>query len=92
MALLETSIRRWITTSRDDLPYPGKRNADGSEIRASDVPVGSTCLVKAPDGKLVEMYHWTGREWISGETPEVHELRQIAGLLAELVEQGKAAF
>ena len=86
MAILETTIKRFLGTSTEEKPYPGLITADGHEITENDMPAGSTFLVKDPNTGVTELFHWTGRDWLSGESPELHELRAIKGLLGDLVD------
>jgi hypothetical protein len=83
---LETKINRYVGLSTDTKPYPGLRwmDATGAEVEEGDVPAGSSFL----EADTNEVWRWTGREWVIGDSREVRELKDIKGLLGVLVEQG----
>ena len=82
---LEAKIHRYIGLSTDEKPYPGLFLANGEEVKEADIPAGSSFL----EGDTDEVWRWSGREWIAGDNREVRELKDIKGLLGELVEQGR---
>lgn len=85
---LETKINRYIGLSTDEKPYPGQADptdADGHEMTAADLPPGSTFL----EADTEEIWRWDGREWGAADNRTVRELKEIAGLLGELVDQGR---
>ena len=78
---LETTIKRYIGLSTDEKPTPGLHWPGGEEITYKDVPAGSSFLATDTN----EVWHWNGREWVIGDSPEVRELREIKGLLGDIV-------
>lgn len=80
---LEATIKRFIGLSTDTKPYVGFISLqDGTEIKAVDLPVGSSFLATDTN----EVWHWDGREWVVGNSQEVRELQDIKGLLGAILE------
>lgn len=78
---LETKIHRYIGLSTDERPYPGQV-LDGRELTNDDIPVGSSFLA-ADTG---DVWRWDGRGWIAGDNRTVRELKDIKGLLGQILE------
>ena len=77
----EATIARYTGLSTDEQPYVGMILANGQEIKAVDLPPGSSLLTEK--GVL----RWNGREWMAEASPEVIELREIKALLIQLVDE-----
>lgn len=85
---LEATIKRYIGISTDAKPVPGQVNPDGYTVLDKDLPPGSSFLATDTN----EVWHWNGREWVIGESPEVRELKAIQGLLGAILEKVTPGF
>ena len=79
---LEAKIHRYIGLSTDERPYPGQIQPDGRELTDADIPVGSSFLAADTE----DVWRWDGRGWIAGDNRTVLALKDIKGLLGQILE------
>lgn len=83
----ESTIKRFIGEVGDTKPALG-RQADGSDIEANDLPIGSSLMEIDRVNRRLTIYRWTGKDWITsaGEAELTSILESIYLELVEIKE------